>query len=191
MELTIPSLSPTANKTLHYLKPLVGLTCFSLFVCLAMYFGLLVPTQDRQAEILTTLNLLRQQQITRINAKTTQAQLAKIWKKLPAPKEFSDLGVTITRLAKSNNVRIPGMQYHQEKQDTKKAGLATKGSISFEAFGAYEDIRKFIFKLETSGTYLIIEKLSAEHSKKTDDLTFKLRISTYFKPDSALSVKGL
>jgi len=191
MELAMTSLSPTANKTLHYLKPLVGLTCVSLFVCLAIYFGLLAPAQDRQAEILTTLNQLRQQQVTRITAKTTQTQLAKIWKKLPAPEEFSDLGVTITRLAKANHVHIPGMQYHQDKQDKKKAGLAIKGSISFEAFGAYEDIRKFIFKLETSGTYLIIEKLSAEHSKKTDDITFKLRIGTYFKPNSALSVKGL
>ncbi len=191
MELSSTSLSPTANKTLHYLKPLVGFTCISLLVCLAMYFGLLVPAEDRQAEILTTLNQLRQQQVTRVTAKSTQARLAKIWKKLPAPEEFSDLGVTITRLAKSNKVHIPGMQYHQDKQDNKKTGLAQKGTISFEAFGAYEAIRKFIFELETSGTYLIIEKLSAERSKKTEDVAFKIRIGTYFKPESALSVKGL
>ena len=83
------------------------------------------------------------------------------------------------------------MQYHQDKQDNKKTGLAQKGTISFEAFGAYEAIRKFIFELETSGTYLIIEKLSAERSKKTEDVAFKIRIGTYFKPESALSVKGL
>ncbi len=191
MELAITSLSLTANKTLRYLKPLAALACGSLLICLVMYFGLLGPAEDRQAEILNTLNQLRHQQVTRVTAKSTQAQLAKIWKKLPAPEEFSDLGVTITGLAKSNKVHIPGMQYHQDKQDKKKAGLATKGSISFEAFGAYEAIRKFIFELETSGTYLIIEKLSAERSKKTEDVAFKIRIGTYFKPDSALSVKGL
>jgi len=191
MELFSTSLSPTANKTLPYLKPLVGLVAVSLLVCLAMYFGLLAPAEERHAEILATLNQLKDQQVTRVTAKSTQARLAKIWKKLPAPEEFSDLGVMITRLAKSNKVYIPGMQYHQDTQDKKKTGLATKGSITFEALGAYEDIRKFIFELETSGTYLIIEKLSAEHSKKTDDITFKLRIGTYFKPDSALSVKGL
>lgn len=191
MELSIPSLSPTANHTLHYLKPMVGLTCVSFLVCLAMYFALLAPAKDRQEEILTTLNQLRQQQVTRVTAKSTQTQLAKIWRKLPAPEDFSDLGVTITRLAKSNRVHIPGMQYHQDTPKTKKAGLATKGSISFEAFGAYEAIRKFIFELETSGTYLIIEKLSAERSKKTEDVAFKIRIGTYFKPDSALSIKGL
>lgn len=191
MELGITTLSPTANKTLHYLMPLATLACVSLLVCLAMYFGLLVPVEERQAEVLTTLNQLRHQQVTRVTAKSTQAQLAKIWKKLPTPEEFPDLGVTITRLAKTNRVHIPGMQYHQEKPDTKKAGLATKGSISFEAFGAYEAIRTFIFELETSGTYLIIEKLSAERSKKNEDVAFKIRIGTYFKPDSALSVKGL
>ena len=90
-------------------------------------------------------------------------------------------------LAKSNDVRIPAMQY---QQDTKKDGLAAKGSISFEAFGAYEAIRRFIYELETSGTYLIIEKLTAERSKKKKDIAFKMRVGTYFKPDSALSLKG-
>ena len=188
MELPTTTLSPTASKTLYFLKPLLGLTGASLLGCFAMYFGLLGPVESRRTEILHTLNQLQQQQVNRRTAKNTQAQLAKVWKTLPAPEQFSDLGVTITLLAKSNNVRIPGMEYHRDK---KKKGLAAKGSISFEAFGAYEAIRKFIYKLETSGTYLIIEKLTAERSKKTKDVAFKMRVGTYFRPDSALPVKGL
>lgn len=187
MELLTPTLSPTATKTLHFLKPLLGLTCVSLLGCLGIYFGLLVPAETRYTEVVTTLNQLQQQQVRRITAKTTQAQLAKIWERLPVLKEFTNLGVRITMLAKSNDVRIPAMQY---QQDTKKDGLAAKGSISFEVFGAYEAIRRFIYELETSGTYLIIEKLTAERSKKKKDIAFKMRVGTYFKPDSALSLKG-
>lgn len=188
MELVITPLSPTAKKALFFLKPLVGLTILTLVGCMAVYFGLLLPAETRETEILSTLNQLQQQQTKRVTAKATQARLATIWKTLPASDEFSDLGVTITMLAKSNNVRIPGMQYHQNK---KKDGLAAKGSISFEAFGEYEAIRKFIYKLETSGTYFIIEKLSAERSKKTKDVAFKMRVGTYLKPESALPVQGL
>lgn len=188
MKLPTTTLSTTAHKTLHFLKPLIGMTCLSFLGCLGIYFALLVPAEQREAQILTTLNQLQQQHVHRMTAKSTQTQLAKIWDKLPATNEFTDLGVTITMLAKSNNVRIPGMQYHQDK---KREGLASKGSISFEAFGAYEAIRQFIYELETSGTYLIIEKLTAERSKKDKKVAFKMRVGTYFRPDSALSVKGL
>lgn len=187
MELPTTTLSATARKTLRFLKPLAGLAGVTLLGCLGIYFGLLVPAETRHAHVMTTLHQLQQQQVRRVTAKSTQAQLAKIWETLPVPQEFTDLGVTITTLAKSNHVRIPGMQYHQDK---KKDGLAAKGSISFEAFGAYEAIRKFIYELETSGTYLVIEKLTAERSKKKQDVAFKMRVATYFKPDSALSVKG-
>lgn len=187
MELLTPTLSATARKTLHFLKPLLGLTCVSLLGCLGIYFGLLVPAETRHTEVVTTMNQLQQQQVRRITAKTTQAQLAKIWVRLPVLKEFTDLGVRITMLAKSNDVRIPAMQY---QRDTKKDGLAATGSISFEAFGAYEAIRRFIYELETSGTYLIIQKLTAERAKKKKDIAFKMRVGTYFKPDSALSLKG-
>jgi len=187
MTLPTTALSPTASRTLHFLKPLVGLTLVTLLGCVAMYFGVLVPTTIQQDEVLATLHQLQKQHVNRRTAKNTQAQLAKIWKTLPSPNEFSDLGVRITLLAKSNDVHIPGMEYHQDK---KQDGLAAKGSISFEAFGAYEAIRKFIYELETSGTYLIIEKLTAERSKKRKDVAFKMRIGTYFKPNSALSVAG-
>jgi Tfp pilus assembly protein PilO len=186
MNLPSTTLSPTANATLHFLKPLVGITCASFLACLGMYYGLLIPTEDRHAQVLATLTQLQQQQVHRQTAKITQTQLAIIWNKLPVPEEFSDLGVTITTLAKSNNVQIPGMQYHQDKQKNKPAA---KGDISFDAFGPYEAIRKFIFELETSGTYLIIEKLTAERSKKGKDVAFKMRIGTYFKPEGALTVK--
>jgi len=187
MELPTTTLSPTARKTLHFLKPLLGLTCVSLLGCLGIYFGMLVPVESRHIQVMTTLQQLQQQQARRITAKTVQGQLAKVWERLPVPEDFTDLGVTITMLATSNKVRIPGMQYQQAN---KKDGLTAKGSISFEAFGAYEAIRKFIYQLETSGTYLIIEQLTAERSKKKKDIAFKMRVGTYFKPDSALSIQG-
>ncbi len=187
LELPTTTLSPTARRTLPFLKPLVGLTCISLLGCLGIYFGILVPVESRQLQVSATLTQLQQQQVRRIAAKSTQGQLAKVWDRLPVSNEFMELGVTITRLAKSNQVRIPGMQYNK---NATKDGLAAKGAISFEAFGAYEAIRTFIYELETSGTYVVIEKLTAERSKKKKDVAFKLRIGTYFKPDSALSVKG-
>ncbi len=152
-----------------------------LLGCMAIYVGLVLPTQERLAKTRETLNALRQQHLSEETAKTTQQVLSRFWQDLPTQQEFTHLGVQISTLAKQNKVTIPGMDY--QVQASKKK-MAPRGSITFQALGSYDAIRRFIYQLEKTGPYLIIKKLTAERIKKTDHVAFTLQIVTFFRPPS-------
>ena len=174
-------LSPTATQSLRFLQPLMVVATATLLGCLAIYFILVLPTQERLVETQETLNVLHQQHLSEQTAKTTQQALSQFWQDLPTQQEFTHLGVRLSTLAKENKVRIPGMEYRVEASQ-KKAD--PKGSMTFQAFGSYEAIRRFIYQLEKTGPYLIIEKLTAERTKKTDRVAFTFQIGTFFRPPS-------
>lgn len=174
-------LSTTATHSLRCLRPLMVLAMGALLVCLAIYVGLLRSTQERLVETQNTLNALRQQHRVGQTAKTTQQVLNRFWRDLPLQQEFTHLGVRLNTLAKQHAVTIPGMDYRVES--LKKEAIP-KGSITFQALGSYEAIRGFIYQLEKTGPYLIIEKLTAERTKKNDRVAFTLQIGTFFRPSS-------
>ncbi len=153
----------------------------ALLGCLALYFGLVLPTQKRLVETQETLNALRQQHLSGQTAKTTQQALSRFWQDLSTQQEFTHLGVRLSTLAKQNKVMIPGMDYRVESSKNK---AVPKGLITFRAFGSYEAIRRFIYQLEKTGPYLIIEKLTAERTKERDRVAFTLQIGTFFRPPS-------
>ena len=176
------SLSPTAIHSLRFLRPLMVLAMVALLGCLAIYVGLVRPTQARLVDTRETLHALHQQRLSEETAKTTQQALSRFWQDLPTQQEFTHLGVRMNTIAKQNEVTIPGMEYRVASSKN-KAG--PKGSMTFQAFGSYEAIRRFIYQLEKTGPYLIIEKLTAERTKQTDHLAFTLQIGTFFRPLSA------
>ena len=149
-------------------------------VTVAMYGLLFFPAQVRLAEATSTYETAQGTQIQRQAARKTQEALAKIWKQLPARKDFTGLSVSIASLAKKHKVRIPGMGYDIQSL---KHDLASKGILSFEASGQYVSIRKFIYEMESQWPHLFIEKLTAERSKKRDEVSFKIKVATYLKTD--------
>ena len=177
-------LSPTARQTMQLLQPLAIVTAGGLFLCLIMYFGYLQPAADQRRHVIESFAHLRQVQIEHQVARKTQEDLTAFWKQLPDQKDFTELGVTITLLAKKNRVSVPGMLYNVNPA---KQNQSAKGSISFEASGNYKAIRQFIYELETTGPSLFIEKFAAERAKKGNQVAFKIQVGTYFKPDSALT----
>lgn len=181
---SFPALSPTARQALQFLQPLGIVTAGGLFLCLVMYLGTLHPAADERRQVIANFAQLRQEQIAHQIARKTQEELASFWKQLPDQKDFTQLGVTITGLAKKNHVSVPGMHYHV---DPGKPNQSAKGSISFEASGDYKAIRRFIYELETTGPSLFIEKFAAERSKKDTQVAFKIQVGTYFKPAPALT----
>ena len=178
-------LSPAATQSLRFLQPLMVLTTAALLGCLAIYFGLVLPTQKRLVETQETLNALHQQRLSEQTAKTAQQALSRFWQELPTQQEFTHLGVRLSTLAKQNNVKIPGMEYRVESSKKK---AVPKGLMTFQAFGSYEAIRGFIYQLEKTGPYLIIEKLTAERTKQIDRVAFTLQIGTFFRPPSVNGV---
>ena len=174
-------LSTNTAQSLRFLRPLMFVTIAALLGCLATYFSLVLPTQERLVETQETLNALHQQHRSAQTAKTTQQALSRFWQDLPTQQEFTHLGVRLSTLAKQNKVKIPGMDYRVES--LKKEAIP-KGSITFQAFGSYEAIRRFIYQLEKTGPYLMIEELTAERIRERDEVAFTLQIGTFFQPPS-------
>lgn len=175
------SLSTTAAHGLRFLRPLMVLAMTALLICLAIHFGLVLPTQERFVKTQESLDTLHQQRLSGQRAKTTQQILRHFWQDLPIQQEFTHLGVRLNTLARQNKVTIPGMDYRVEAL---KKETIPKGSITFQALGSYDAIRRFIYQLEKTGPYLIIEKLTAERTKQSDRVAFTLQIGTFFQPPS-------
>ena len=170
--------SQTTLQVSKHLIPMTivaGLSCLmALGLYVAIYFPAQVTLQNSSNTYASVLQIKKQKE----DAQDTQKTLANIWKELPAQKDFTRLSVSIASLAKTHHVHIPGMGYDLE---TPRHKLATKGILSFEASGQYKAIRTFIYELESQWPNVFIEKLSVERSKKSNDVGFKIKISTFLR----------
>lgn len=174
-------LSTNTTQSLRFLRPLMCVAIAGLLGCLAIDVGLVLPARERLVKTQKTLDELHRQRLSGQKVKTTQQTLNQFWQNLPIQQEFTHLGVRLNALAKQNNVTVPGMDYRVE---TLKKEAIAKGSITFQALGSYDAIRRFIYQLEKTGPYLIIEKLTAERTKEKDRVAFTLQIGTFFQPPS-------
>lgn len=152
------SLSPSVTRAARLLQPLALLAMVALGLAVAVWQRVLAPAEERLAAAEAGLEKARQKESRMQAARATQEDLQGVWAQLPARKEFASLAAAISELAKAEQVDVPGMTYTlQEAED----GLPVKGSLSFRAVGEYGAIRRFIYRLETSGPYLFIESLEA------------------------------
>jgi len=180
--ITETSLSPTARSAIQYLKPLGLFAVVTGVMCLGLYVFFLRPAQLQLDHVRQQHHIVAGQYQEHQNSHQVQQSLQHIWATLPEKHEFTDLGVTIAKLAKQNKVVIPGMGYHVEPT---KHGVSSRGALGFEAAGGYEAIRRFIYKVETSRPHLFIEKLTAERTKKGNRVAFKITVGTFFQPPNA------
>ena len=170
--------SITATQVSRFLVPLGVVTVLTCILAVAVYALAFYPAQNRLNTVTAAYEVEHQTQERKQKALKTQKTLVKVWNQLPARRDFTALGVAIVTLAKSHNVRIPGMGYDIQPSKNKKA---LKGVIAFEAAGRYEAIRKFIFKMESTWPHLFIEKLTAQRTKKQNEVAFKIKAATFLK----------
>jgi len=173
--------SPTTSQIFKFLRPLSLLTALAILVVLATYGLGLYSAQRHLAELSSTYQTEQATQSKKKTAQATQRILAKFWNQFPAQPDFTDVGVAIASFAKSHHVRIPGMSYDVQKI---KHQHTSKGTLSFEALGPYESIRRFIYELETSWPSLFIEKLAAKRTKKPGEVAFTIKVATFLRTDS-------
>jgi Tfp pilus assembly protein PilO len=66
-------------------------------------------------------------------------------------------------------------------------GHTSKGVLQGSMSGRYEDLRRFIYDLETAEELLFIEDLELSRSVGHQDqnLTFNIKIATYLRGDSS------
>lgn len=110
--------------------------------------------------------------------KKAEVQLEE-WKALLKSKEdFSEMISSISKTAKRQRIDIPSISYQQEDLELK--GLS-RISFSFTITSRYEKFRKFIYDLETSKDFLIVEKMVVEKSTKkgSRNVEAQMKVSTF------------
>jgi hypothetical protein len=164
----------------RYRKLKIGTLLF-LLVLLSnafLFIGFVFPHKMKRSETVFQWEESRKKLNRMHSLKNAEVQL-KGWKELLKSKEdFSETISSISKTAKRHRIDIPSISYQQ--QDLELKGLS-KISFSFTINNRYDRIRKFIYDLETSEEFLIIEELVVENSakKESQDVEAQMKVSTF------------
>ena len=185
MKLLRQPLPPLAMRTGRALQPLGLVTVVALSVAVGVNVLILAPEQERLTMAMDRYEAVRQTQVRQKAAKKTLMELAEVWETLPPRKEFATLAAAISELARADRVAIQGMTYSLQKAEE---GMPIKASLTFRPLGEYAAIRRFIHRLETTGSYLYIESLDASRATGSRQasaplVVFNVRLVTFLRPD--------
>jgi hypothetical protein len=138
------------------------------------------PAQDRFAQAEAEWMAARQRVAQRLEAKQARKNLTVILNTLPGQRDFTQLPLAISEVARRDRVAMPDLSYALEKP---QPGGFTKAVLRGSVSGRYEDLRRFIYHLETADGFLFIEDLnvSRQISKKGEAVAFQITLSTYIR----------
>jgi hypothetical protein len=138
------------------------------------------PAQDRLAQAEAEWTAARQRVAQRLEAKQARKDLTVILNVLPGQRDFAQLPLALSEVARRDRVSMPDLSYTLEKP---QAGGFTKAVLRGSVSGRYEGLRRFIHHLETADGFLFIEDLHVgRHGVKKDEgVTFQITISTYIR----------
>ena len=172
--MTFPNLSniQLPKAVMRRLVPLTVLTLLSVVGALLTYGYGMVPAEGRvrvaeeayqkAKQVQADLQRTKAQQV---KAHTAQRQLEIERNALPTQEEFTSLALALSELAKREQVRIPGMGYDIKKPE---GAQPVKATIAFRATGDYAAIYRFLHRLETAESYLVIERLDVASERKEE-----------------------
>jgi Tfp pilus assembly protein PilO len=192
MALIKSPLSQIPRPTLYGLIPLMAFVAVGIGCVLGSYWLLLEPSRSRVDKLRAAYEEAGQAHGKRVEAKQVQGlvrgsqrDLEKLWETLPTQSQFPALAVAISQFGRHLRVSIPGMKYSTQPL---KTGLAVEGSLQFSAIGEYANIYRFIHRLETAQSYLVIESLdvtrSGGHTAAGKSLVeLNVRVVTFLRPD--------
>jgi hypothetical protein len=119
-------------------------------------------------------------------ARKAKRDLSRVWAVLPDERDFTPLALGISDEAKRDRVVLPALSY---KTEPTLAANTSKGLLQGPMTGRYEDLRRFIYGLETAEELVFIEDLELTRSGGAQDapLTFNIKIATYLRSDTGES----
>lgn len=122
-------------------------------------------------------------------ARKAKKDLSRVWAVLPAERDFTPLALGISDEAKRDRVTLPALSY---KTEPTLVANTRKGLLQGPMTGRYEDLRRFIYGLETADELVFIEDLELTRSGGAQDalLTFNIRIATYLRADAGASSRS-
>ena len=106
-----------------------------------------------------------------------------MWLVLPVERDFAPLALGITEEAKRDRVILPALSY---KTEATTVAHTSKGVLQGTMTGRDEDLRRFLYDVETAEELVYIEDLELVHSGAQPDqtLTFNVKIATYLRSDT-------
>jgi hypothetical protein len=153
---------------------------------------LVAPAQDRFTQAEAAWMAARQRVAQRLEAKQARKNLTMILNALPGQRDFAQLPLVMSQVAKRDRVDMPNLSYTQDKP---QAGGFTKAVLRGSVSGRYEDLRSFIHHLETAEGFLFIEDLNVTRhvSKRGEEVAFQITLSTYIRegPTQPVSARAL
>jgi Tfp pilus assembly protein PilO len=149
---------------------------------------LLGPAEDHLSRVEAERVAVRHQVSRRQQAKETVKDLTRLLALLPTQRDFAELPQTISEQASHSGVILPSLTYSLEKPE----GPARKALLKGPVTGRYEDLRRFIYNLESGNRLVFIEDLDVTRSVKSERdfqareaITFRLQMSTYVRKNPA------
>lgn len=178
---------PGLDRLQHALRqpyaPILPWVAFvaTLFVLSYGIHALVLGAAEQEQIRLEAESVKARQQLSRHKeAKKAKADLHRVWAVLPLFRDFAPLALGVTEEAKRDQVTLPALSYRTEKTAVPDA---TKAILQGTVTGRYEDLRRFLYNLESAEELLFIEDLNLIRSGSVQDqqLTFNIRISTYLR----------
>ncbi|UVT17005.1 MAG: hypothetical protein H8K04_05480 [Nitrospira sp.] len=125
----------------------------------------------------------RQSLIHHREARNARKDLSRVWAALPAERDFAPLALGISDEAKRDRVTLPALSY---KTEPTPVANTSKGLLQGAMSGQYEDLRRFIYDLETAEEMVFIEDLELARSGGAPDalVTFNIKIAAYLRSDT-------
>ncbi len=138
--------------------------------------------EQRLVKLESEWNQARQSLTHHREAQKAQKDLAQVWSVLPVERDFAPLALGITEEAKRNRVILPALSY---KTEPAPVANMSKGVLQGTMTGRYEDLRRFLYDIETAEELVYIENLELVRSGAQQDqtLTFNIEIATYLRSE--------
>jgi len=191
----MPAITRQSFKSYLPLIPWLVLAAIFGIAWAGIHFLMLGPAQEHLSQAEAQRIAVRQQITSRQDARQTAKDMSHLLTLLPTQRDFAQLPEVISEEALHKGVILPGLSYTFEKPDQ---SLGSRVILKGPVTGRYEDLRRFIYGLETSSWLVFIEDLDVSRSGKEnqnrDVVTVNLQFSTYVRknasPPSATPVIG-
>jgi len=168
------------------LLPWAGVTLSLLFILFLVHDFGVAGAQASRERLENEWAAARQALMYHREARKAKKDLSRVWAVLPAERDFTPLALGISDEAKRDRVTMPALSY---KTEPTLVANTSKGLLQGPVTGRYEDLRRFIYGLETAEEWLFIEDLELTRIGGAQDaqLTFNIKIATYLRGDAVES----